>query len=292
MNHDEKSHWMGRILFWILAIQLAEAWSTPQLVAAPADDNGPVQVGYAVITPIAPTTPTALTEDVANIVVFETFGERRGNQATQAGVLPSPMTTHAVLFVNTSGRLSRNLGIAIANPGTAPANITMTLLNDLGEVEGTSTIEVEPGAQKARFVTELFTSQALVSKDLIGTLDLTSDQPIAIVGLRFRGINFSTLPVTNLSGPAEVPVMGDGVGGSDAIILAHFAMGGGWATEIVIANTGGSAVTVRVDLFGQDGKPLDVGLNDTLKSSFTGITVPPLGVVTLAPRNSRGDSVF
>jgi hypothetical protein len=150
---------------------------------------------------------------------------------------------------------------------------------------------VGPGEQIAKYVTELFDSQPSVPKDFTGTLDLTSNVPIAVIGIRARGENFSTLPATSLSGPIEVPLNGD-IGGPGAIILAHFASGGGWATELVIANAGDLEMTVRVDLFDQTGGPLTVTLNGLTGSSFQDITVPGHGVVTLAPRDEKGDSEF
>ena len=290
MNHKEKSHRVKLVLVSILSLQLAAAWAMPQLQAAPSghdDDHAPVQVGYVVVTPPAET---------ENITVFETFGRHHGGETLQAGVLPAAMTTHAVLFVNTSGRLSRNVGVAIANPGSAPAEIGMKLYDDQGKLladyeSSNDPLVVDPGEQIAKYVTELFASRPEVPKGLTGTLDLVSDQPVAVIGIRSRGENFSTLPATNLSGPEEVPDMGGGIGGPGAIILAHFAVGGGWATEIVIANAGDSEVTVRVDLFKQDGTSLEVTLDDETGSSFTR-TISPHGVVTLAPRNETGDSDF
>jgi hypothetical protein len=270
---------MKLFMFTILAVQLAVAWSVPQLAAAPSgNDNGPIQVGYVVVTPA---------EGAAGITVFETFGRHHGGETQPAGVLPSAMTTHAVLFVNTSGRLSRNVGVAIANPGSEPAAIDLKLYDDQGALladyaSSNDPLTVDPGEQIAKYVTELFESQPEVSRDFTGTLDITSTQPVAIIGIRARGENFSTLPVTSLSGPSE---------DSGAIVLAHFAVGGGWATEIVIANTGESEVTVQVDLFKQDGTPMTVTLDDETNSSFTR-TILPHGVVTLAPRNEMGDSDF
>ena len=51
------------------------------------DDNGPIQTGYAVVTPLAATTSAT----TSGLVVFASFGMRHygGNgDATQAGVLP------------------------------------------------------------------------------------------------------------------------------------------------------------------------------------------------------------
>ncbi len=293
MNHNPESSRTKFFILSILTVLFAAAWSVPQLAAAPPgskdnDDNGPVQVGYVVVTPAA---------EAEGLTVFETFGRHHGGETQPAGVLPSAMTSHAVLFVNTSGRLSRNVGVAIANPGSEPAAIGLKLYDDQGKLladyeSSNNPLVVDPGAQVAKYVTELFSSQPEVLRDFTGMLDITSDPAVAIIGIRARGENFSTLPVTSLSGPAPVPVLGEGIGGPGAIILAHFAAGGGWATEIVIANGGMDDVVVRVDLFMQNGDPLDVELNDQTSSSLTDITVPAHGVVTLAPRDIMGDSDF
>ena len=81
------------------------AWSW-QMTGPQVNPNGPVQSGYAVITPSAD-----------GLVAFETFGQIHGNETLQAGVFPANLTTDALLYVSTSGRLSRNLGVAIVNPG-------------------------------------------------------------------------------------------------------------------------------------------------------------------------------
>jgi hypothetical protein len=60
----------------------------------------------------------------------------------------------------------------------------------------------------------------------------------------------------------------------------------------VIVGNGGSDLTVRVDLFTNDGLPMTATLNGETKSSFTNILVREFGVVTLAPRDGRSDSGF
>src|SRR5579864_4966567 len=72
------------------------------------DDKAPIQTGYGVITPVAATTSGT----TAGLVVFGTFGLRGGGGGggtSQAGVLPPNLTSNAVLFVNSDGRLSKNL---------------------------------------------------------------------------------------------------------------------------------------------------------------------------------------
>jgi len=251
-------------------------------------DNLPVQTGWAVITPVAAGTSTV----IPNLVVFETFGLRRGPETSQAGVLPPDLTTSALLFVNSNGRLSRDTGVAIVNPGTSSVNVTLTLRDDKGVSKAGATFAVASHQQVSKLLTELFTGNAVLPVDFTGTLGVTSTGPVSIIGLRFRGINFSTLPVTNLASASALPVISSGVGGAGAVLLPQFAANGGWATQIVIVNSGASSATVRVDLFKPDGTPLTASLNNQTASSFTNISIPAGGVATLAPRDSRGDDDF
>jgi hypothetical protein len=241
------------------------------------EDRLPVRSGYAVIS----------SASTGGLVAFGTFGFKRGFETVQAGVLPSDLTTDAVLFVNSSGRLSRNLGVAIVNPATTNVNVTLELAVEDGSVVASKTISVNAGHQTARLVTELFSDRPQVPKDMTGTVRITSTGPVALIGLRFRGLNFSTIPVTSLSGEAPSTA-----GPGSPIVLAHFATGGGWATEIVIVNSSNTPATVRVDLFKTDGTPLTANLNGQSKTSFTDLTIPARGVLTLSPRGKDGFSRF
>jgi len=109
--------------------------------------------------------------------------------------------------------------------------------------------------------------------------------------LRFRNGNISALPITNLlpfSGPLPSP--STGVGGAGAVLLPHFVSGGDWATGIVIANMGTAEMSVRLDLFKQDGTALETTLNGTNASTFTNLTIPAGGVITITPRTHERES--
>jgi len=294
-------HWKGSI-FGVLILSASVALAQgPPSGSQPGrsgdhEDDGPIQSGYAVITPIAATTSGTVT----GLVAFETFGLRNagpGGAALQAGVLPPDLTTNAILFVDSNGRLSKNLAVAVVNPNSSNTNVTMTLRKSDGTSLATATVPVPARQQVSKYMTELFSSQSAVPAEVTGTLAITSTGtsglPVSVIGLRWRGLNFSTLPVTNLtpaSGP--LPSIATGVGGAGAILLPQFAAGGGWATEIVLANTASTAINARVDLFKSDGTPLTTRLNGQSGTSFTGITIPAGGVFVLAPRDSRGDDDF
>jgi hypothetical protein len=246
-------------------------------------DNGPVQAGFAIITPLAATAGSS------TITVFANFGTKNSGGSQQAGITPSSLTTSAVVLVSASGRLSRSLGVAIVNPDKGNTNVTMTLRDEYGTPLGTKAFVLEGHHQIAKLVTELYNGE--IPRDLTGTLSITSTSPVAVTGLRFRSGNITTLPITNLvpfSGPLPSP--STGVGGTGAVLLPHFVAGGEWATGIVIANTGSADMSVRLDLFKQDGTVLETTLNGTNASTFTNLTIPAGGVITIAPRHDDGDS--
>jgi len=256
------------------------------------NDEAAPQSGWALVTPS--------TKPTIGPVVFETFGTRdgAGGSTTQAGVLPPDLTTKAMLFVDSSGRLSKNLGVAIVNPNDASVTVDLTLKKDDGSIvaKTSSPIDVPSHQQISEFVTQLFAKEASVPSDLTGTLTIESKGgPVAVIGLRFRGSNFSTIPATNLSKPAPVPTItlaGDTIGGDGAVLLPQYAAYGGWASEIVVINPDSTDLKVRVDLFKSDGKALTAKLNGVSASSFKDLKVPAGGVLVLAPRNNDGDDDF
>src|SRR4051812_21699441 len=182
------------------------------------NDKSPVQSGFAVITP-------ATTSGTASLVVFETFGLRGGADGTsQSGVLPSGLTTNSLLFADHSGRLSKNLGVAIVNPNDTSANVGVTLRKSDGTQVATTTLNVPSHQQMSKFITELFPSPPSIPSDVTGSLAITSsgtsNLPVSVIGLRFRGRNFSTIPATNLA-PAS-PTGSFGLVGPGAVILPQF----------------------------------------------------------------------
>jgi hypothetical protein len=117
---------------------------------------------------------------------------------------------------------------------------------------------------------------------------------VAVLALRFLGTTFSTIPITSLSPPINFPEVAPGTGspGTNAVLLPQFAANNLWSTEMVILNNGSVPVTVRIDLFKQDGTPLVTTMNHQTASSFQNLTIAPGGVTILAPLNANGDSDF
>src|SRR5207249_6988825 len=112
-------------------------------------EQGVIKSGYVIITPDANSSaPTATL----------TFGiVSRGLVQSQAGIIPEPMTTDASMFVEVIPTISRNIGVAIVNPGSFVNAVTFILRDEDGITVGTpATVSIQAHQQVAKFVNELF----------------------------------------------------------------------------------------------------------------------------------------
>jgi hypothetical protein len=253
-------------------------------------DGAPVVTGYAIVTVTNGINP--FDSLAGRLVVFETFGWRSQVPALQAAVLPATLTTRMVFLASANISLSRDVGVAITNPGTIDAFVTMTLRDVRGNVAATKTITIGARGQTSQFVGEFFANGPTLPSGFDGTLTLTANTPVAIVALRFTGTKFTTIPITSLSPSVALPVVAPNVGGTNAVLLPLFAADGGWASELVSVNNSTGPLTVRIDLFRQDGSAFVTTLNHQTASSFQNLVIPPGGIIMFSPRNANGDSDF
>src|SRR5262245_4616714 len=107
-----------------------------------------IQTGFAVITP--------LLEGGQGVSVAETFGQVVDGNLFQASVLSSPLVTSTSVVVNVDPSISTNTGIAIVNPNTANATITLVLRDSQGVVIAVRSFILGGQQQISRFVTQLF----------------------------------------------------------------------------------------------------------------------------------------
>jgi len=246
-------------------------------------ETGTTRTGYVIITP-DPGSSTPLTT--------LTFGTVRGGIAmSQAAILPTSLTTDSSVQVDAVPGINRNVGVAVANASGTDATITLALRAEDGTPAGDpAQISIPARQQLARFVTELFPA---IGAAFRGSLNIQSSVPVSLIGLRFSGAQFSTLPILT-SGSAAVPsrILTNGnVGGAGALIFSQFAMSGGWATTLELLNTTSNLMSGRIDIFDSTGNPMAVSLNGATQSTFT-YSIPARGSITLAPRDSNGQSPF
>jgi hypothetical protein len=256
-------------------------------------ETGQIRSGYLIITPDA-------TSD-APTVTFTYGTVSQGSVQSQAGIIPTMMATDASMFVEVIPSISRNIGVAIANPGGRTNAVTLTLHDESGIVLGSPAIvSVAAHQQVAKFASELFGAD-VISNGFRGSLRMQSAMPFAVAGLRFAGSVFSTLPVAITAGVPGVPTMtlaagnkpnspaAGTVGGTAAVIIPQFAISGGWATEVALVNNTPATLVGRIDVFDTNGTPMAVPLNGETRSTFT-YSIPVGGTFVLAPRDSHGQS--
>jgi hypothetical protein len=209
--------------------------------------------------------------------------KQNGVTVMETGVPASAPTTMARVFVDyrsgvspipghpDSGSVDINTGIAVVNCGSTPAIITYKLhdLNGMLLSVGQGTM-----AANARF-TALVSELSKVAPDLVippdfkdriqfGLLEIISDQPLSVSGLRVT-VNqrnealLTTTPIADLNQPL----------GYEPIYFPQFADGGGYVTSLILLNTSDALETGAFQIMDDTGNPVTVyEAGGTLSSSF------------------------
>jgi hypothetical protein len=267
-----------------LVIQSATVPSTAPL-PIPAVETGAIRVGYVIVTPDPGTTAPVVTETFGTVV--------GGFVQSQAAILPTPLTMDSSLQVDVLRTGGRSLGVAIANPGGITAAVSLTVRDEDGTSIGSpASISIPPGGQIARFLTEIFPTSTL-GDAFRGSVEIQSTAPVSVIGLRFSGIQFSTVPVATKN-PAPVPLLtgtGGTIGGPNAVMFSQFALGGGWASSVSLVNDTSTTLSGRIDIFDPSGVPMSANLNGATRTTFS-YSIRPNGAFTVAPRDVNGQSPF
>jgi hypothetical protein len=237
----------------------------------PEVEEGTIRTGYVIVTPDP--------GSVAPVSTLTYGAVRNGIVQSQAAILPTFLTTESSVLVDVVRGIGRNVGLAIANSGATSAAITLTLRNEDGGVASSPiSLSIPARGQIAQFVTELI-SQGAIGDAFRGSLTIQSSTPVSIVGLRFSGQEFSTIPIA-VTNPSNVAQQGS-IGGAAAVIFPQFAMSGGWATTIGLVNMSSTPIAGRIDIFDPNGNPLPVTWNGAQASSFN-YSIPAKGSALLA----------
>ena len=161
---------------------------------------------------------------------------------TEAGVgLSKPAKSFTIYVDNLNNARS---GYAVANTGTAPATLTLTLRDAGGSPRETRQITLPARQHIAEFAFERFPTNAPPGFE--GSIEVTSDQNVTAVAIRFDNATqdvFST-----------VPVLVDEA--ATALFFPQAADGGGYQTNFILVNPSGSATTAKLEFFASDGAPL------------------------------------
>ena len=215
---------------------------------------------------------------------------QNGVVVSEAGVPVSPPTRAARFFVDSrtgvsagagSGTINISTGFAAVNQGTADASLALKLRDGVGTTLAQGTVRLARGAHMAKFLDQLapdFVMPPSIVFDGLGSLEITSDQPVSVLALRLtinqRGdLLMTTTPIADLGKPAP----------AGRLSFPQIADGGGYQTTIILMNTSNAAESGVVRFYGNDGAALAVGLaNGGAAGSQFQYTIPAGGFVRLA----------
>lgn len=127
---------------------------------------------------------------------------------------------------------SGHANYVLSNPGVKSANISATLRDTTGNSIAQKTTQIEPkGSAILRFETGNLSS---------GYVRVLSDRPVSGVEL--------------VSKELSVAALGGFPPGSQArLFFPHFAVGGGYSTQVGIVNTGANSVNLRLSAYDDKG---------------------------------------
>jgi hypothetical protein len=169
---------------------------------------------------------------------------------TESGVPATVSTKHARIYVDLSG--GHNTGLAIANPSSESAGITITAYQSDGVTAiGTSQgpLQLSANGHSAHFAGELIGD---LPDEFTGVLDIVSMTSFAALTMRSltneRGdFLLSTFPIADMAKAAPSP-----------LIFPHIADGGGYASQFILIGAGGES-SATLNYYAEDGTPLAVG---------------------------------
>jgi P pilus assembly chaperone PapD len=197
------------------------------------------------------------------------YGVFRG-QGDQEAVVP---LSDAGASSNTLTWDETNLitAVAIVNPSSTAATVGVTLWDENGNTIGTSSVALPPNGKMAAALRSLPGLGGMVGKRGSARFSVSAGS-VAVLGLRFDGLAFTSIPTTNSTSASS----------SRSSILPQFAFGGGWYTALYFTNLTGAAVSFPVSFVGDAGTPLTV---PSLGGSTTQVKLAAYGTAVVEAPN-------
>ncbi|MEJ2145304.1 MAG: VCBS repeat-containing protein [Acidobacteriota bacterium] len=279
------------------SVTLAGKGASSTVSAAPPA----AQVGYATATlntGVAPYSTGVFKLDESNVTVSE-VGIPTSPATRSARILvdkrenlPAPASIDSTgVRLQQSGMISTDTGFAAVNLGGKTAHLNYRLRDLQGQMlaEGTGTLEA--GAHVAKFVDELQEVSSFelppdfASTNGLGTLEITSDQPLSVLALRQttnqRGDNLlTTTPIADESAAAS----------TDPLRFPQFTDGGGSDTAITLINPTDAVEAGILELFDENGAPLTVTTVGGMTDSSFAYSIAAQGAYVLQTNGASAEA--
>jgi sugar lactone lactonase YvrE len=177
---------------------------------------------------------------------------------SEAGVAATTPTRTARIFVDNA---QTQTGVAIVNPSSLTANLTLTLMDRNGNVQDTQSRTLPAGNHLAIFANELFST---VGDGFTGLMEIRSSVEVASITLKLtvnpRGdLVLTTLPVADLTRLSS----------ATTLIFPQIAIGGAFSTRLIFISTDtAAAATGRLSFLQEDGTNMVVPMGGQTGSQF------------------------
>ena len=221
-------------------------YSVPDRGAATYDTSGvgTLAVGYARVQPNAgSTTP-------AGYLVFSY--RANGVLVSEASVPESSPISSGRIYSRVANFAPNgrpvgtiNTGVAMVNPNSTAVTVSFYFSDINSQSFGSGSFTMPANSQIAAFVNQ----PPFNGGPMNGTMTFSSTLPVGVIAL--QGITnergeflMTTFPVTDLAAPAS----------SDVLWFPHYAVGGGWETEIVLVNPTDTTLSGSVAAVGPGGR--------------------------------------
>jgi len=216
-----------------------------------------------------------------------TLYDGQGVFQTEAGVGNSPALSSFTIPVDT--RAQFDTGVALFNPGTISAGVTVRLLDQDGIRVKLQELSLPPGGHQALLVRSAFEGASLQ-----GTLSITSTAPLSALTLRLNAspLSYTTLPRTGqafagiVPRPALLTKERGGIAVNSAVSL-DVGLDLGYRLKGVVRGDVGTALSVRAQ--SQDGTVFPASV-DSLSGRYS--VALPAGTYSLTVCYKPAGSAF
>jgi P pilus assembly chaperone PapD/pimeloyl-ACP methyl ester carboxylesterase len=234
--------------------------STTQVNLAPygtaiieAPDAGSLLQGYAKF---------ALPSGVYGYGVFRQSVAGRPDQEavvpfSDAGAISNTLTWDETNFVT---------AVAIVNPSSTASTVAVTTWDENGNTIGTSSILLAPSSKTETTLRTLPGLSGMVGQRGSAQFAVSTGN-VAVLGLRFNGSAFTSIPTTSVTPLNPEPS-----------VLPQLAFGGGWYSALYFTNLTGAAASFSVNFVSDAGTPLIV---PSLGGSTTQVNLAPYGTAMI-----------
>ena len=214
----------------------------------PSSLSEAVPSGFVVIRPKSGMTAPS------SLAVFSMSNSR--TTVSEAGVSGSPVGKAFRMYAEVSGnfmsgeRGSLATGIAVANSTSTPAVVSVELIDAEGAATGFKGSLKVPGSGKRAAFLQQIPGLERVPSSFIGTLRLTADVGVTMLGLRGRYNEVSNFLITT------TPAILEGVTTTAERVFPHLADGSGYTTQFILIDAGSGSSSGAIRFFNRQGQPL------------------------------------